>query len=68
MARWRQLIVDSGAVLRIEQLIGDRVTAALHRIGPGLPALVRDALGELAVRCTDRAGSDADDRGHGPTT
>src|SRR6201992_3184945 len=56
VARWRQLIVDSGAALRIEQLIGDRVTAALHRIsGPGLPVFVHHALAELAVRCTDRA-------------
>jgi geranylgeranyl diphosphate synthase, type I len=56
VARWRELIVDTGATVRIEQLIAHRVAAASDRLaGSGLPRFVRDALDELAVRYTDRA-------------
>jgi len=56
VARWRQLIVDTGAAVRIEQLIAHRVAVASDRLaGSGLPRFVHDALDELAVRYTDRA-------------
>jgi geranylgeranyl diphosphate synthase type I len=56
VSRWRQLIVDTGATARIEQLIAGRVSAARQRLaGSGLPGFVAGALGELAVRYTDRA-------------
>jgi geranylgeranyl diphosphate synthase, type I len=58
--RWRQLIIDTGATVRIEQMISDRVTAAcaaLTHSGAhgGLSPFVRDTLIDLAVRFTDRA-------------
>jgi len=54
--RWRQLIIETGAPARIEQLIGARVTAACDRLADGgLHPFVRLALTELAVRYTDRA-------------
>jgi geranylgeranyl diphosphate synthase type I len=54
--RWRQLIIDTGAPARIEQLIADRVTAACDRLaGSDLSPFVRHALAELAVRYTNRA-------------
>jgi geranylgeranyl diphosphate synthase type I len=58
--RWRQLIIDTGATVRIEQMISDRVTtacAALRRGAAhgGLSPFVRDSLTDLAVRFTDRA-------------
>ena len=54
--RWRQLIIDTGAAVRIEQMIGDRVTAACAALSHGgLSPFVRDALTDLAVRFTDRA-------------
>jgi geranylgeranyl diphosphate synthase type I len=62
--RWRQLIIDTGATVRIEEMISDRVTAAcaaLTRSGAhsgahgGLSPFVRDTLIDLAVRFTDRA-------------
>jgi geranylgeranyl diphosphate synthase type I len=53
--RWRQLIIDTGAPARIEQLIADRVTAACDRLAGGdLSPFVRHALAELAVRYTNR--------------
>ena len=53
--RWRQLIADTGATVRIEQMIGERVTAARDRLaGSGLPRFVREALRDLAVLYTDR--------------
>jgi geranylgeranyl diphosphate synthase type I len=56
LGRWRQLIIDTGATVRIEQLIGERVTAACGRLaGSRLNPFVRGALADLAVRCTDRA-------------
>src|ERR1700759_1075992 len=33
--RWRQLIIDTGATVRIEQMISDRVTAACAALGHG---------------------------------
>jgi geranylgeranyl diphosphate synthase type I len=62
--RWRQLIIDTGAGVRIEQMISDRVTAACAALNHGgaqdgahggLSPFVRDTLIDLAVRFTDRA-------------
>jgi geranylgeranyl diphosphate synthase type I len=54
--RWRQLIIDTGAPARIEQLIAERVTAACDRLAASdLGPFVRHALAELAVRYTNRA-------------
>jgi len=54
--RWRELIIETGATARMEQLIGERVTAACGRLAAGgLSPFVRNALTELAVRYTDRA-------------
>ena len=58
--RWRQLIIDTGATVRIEQMISDRVTAACAALRHGadhggLSPFVRDSLTDLAVRFTDRA-------------
>ncbi len=58
--RWRQLIIDTGATVRIEQMIGARVTAACAALRHGtahggLSPFVRDSLTDLAVRFTDRA-------------
>jgi len=58
--RWRQLIIDTGATVRIEQMISDRVTAACATLTRGaahggLSPFVRDSLTDLAVRFTDRA-------------
>jgi hypothetical protein len=58
--RWRQLIIDTGAGVRIEQMISDRVTAACAALTSGaahggLSPFVRDTLIDLAVRFTDRA-------------
>jgi geranylgeranyl diphosphate synthase type I len=56
ITRWRQLIADSGATVRIEQMITERVSAARNRLaGRGLSAFARGALDDLAVLCTDRA-------------
>jgi len=54
--RLRGLITDTGAVGRIEQMIACRVTAAGDGLaGAGLDGFVLAALGDLAVRATDRA-------------
>jgi geranylgeranyl diphosphate synthase, type I len=54
--RWRQLIIETGATVRIEQMISDRVTTACAALGHGgLSPFVRDTLIDLAVRFTDRA-------------
>ena len=54
--RWRQLIIDTGATIRIEQLIRERVTAACDRLADsGLSPFVGRTLTDLAVRYTDRA-------------
>ena len=53
--RWQQLIEETGARDRIEQLIADRVTAATALLrGARLPALPHEALALLADRCTSR--------------
>jgi geranylgeranyl diphosphate synthase, type I len=53
--RWRELIIDTGATARMEQLISQRVAAACDRLATGgLSPFVRHALTELAVRYTDR--------------
>ncbi len=53
--RWRELIIDTGATARMEQLISERVAAACDRLTAGsLSPFVRRALTELAVRYTDR--------------
>jgi geranylgeranyl diphosphate synthase, type I len=54
--RWRQLIIDTGATVRIEQMISDRVSTACAALGrAALSPFVRDTLTDLAVRFTDRA-------------
>ena len=54
--RWRQLIADTGATARVEQMITERVIAARGLLADGaLPRFVRDALSDLAVQYTDRA-------------
>jgi geranylgeranyl diphosphate synthase type I len=60
IARWRHLIGETGAVERIEEMIGSRVAAALASVrsaaveGARLDSFVLAALGELAVRASDR--------------
>ncbi|EUA22717.1 polyprenyl synthetase domain protein [Mycobacterium xenopi 3993] len=54
--QWRTLIAATGAVELIEQMIAERVAAALEllssdRIDHG----VRDALADMAVACSQRA-------------
>src|ERR1700761_5057547 len=54
--RWRELIIDTGATIRIERMISDRVTAACAALGRGgVSPFVRATLTDLAVRYTDRA-------------
>jgi geranylgeranyl diphosphate synthase type I len=54
--RLRDLITDTGAVGRIEQMIASRVAAACDGLsGAGLDGFVLAALRDLAVRATDRA-------------
>jgi geranylgeranyl diphosphate synthase type I len=53
--RWRQLIAETGARIRIEQMISRRVSAACDRLAAGgLNDFVLGALRDLAVRYTDR--------------
>lgn len=53
---WRNLIVASGAVQWIEQLIADRHTRALNFLdGVAIPDFARAALADMAVACTQRA-------------
>ena len=55
IARWRQLIADTGATARIEQMITERVAAARGLlVGSALPRFVRETLSDLAVLYTDR--------------
>jgi geranylgeranyl diphosphate synthase type I len=54
--RWRRLIVTTGAVQRIENMIDARVSSALNELGDlriGEP--VRAALTNMATVCTERA-------------
>jgi geranylgeranyl diphosphate synthase type I len=54
--RCRALITATGAVELIEQMIADRVTAALDVISTGrINQSVRDALANMAVACSQRA-------------
>src|ERR1700761_5390840 len=54
--RWRELIIDTGAIIRIERMISDRVTAACAALDrSGVSPFVRVILTDLAVRYTDRA-------------
>lgn len=54
--RWRSLIIASGAVQWIEQIIDERLTRALDCLGSvDLPETTRRALEEMAVICTERA-------------
>ena len=54
--RWRALIIASGAVQWIEQLIGERLTQALGCLDAArIPEATRAALHDMAVVCTRRA-------------
>jgi geranylgeranyl diphosphate synthase, type I len=56
LARLRELIAGTGAVRRIEQMIGSRAAAACDSLSDaGLNDFVLAALRDLAVRATDRA-------------
>jgi len=56
IARWRSLIVATGALEWIEQLIDSRLTQALELVETGpLDPVVRDALADMAATCTERA-------------
>ena len=56
VARVRELIDRTGAVMRIEQMIDSRVRAACAGLdGAGINDFVLAALRELAVRATTRA-------------
>ena len=53
--RWRSLIIASGAVQWIEQLIDDRLKRALRSLdGLAIPQNTRAALEDMAVACTER--------------
>jgi geranylgeranyl diphosphate synthase, type I len=55
IARWQRLIEQTGAPTRIEQLITERVTAAIAALrGARLPASAQQAMVHLADRCTTR--------------
>jgi len=54
--RWKTLIVETGAVQLIEEMIGDRVASARDHLGDlAIDEPVRTALAEMAAVCTDRA-------------
>jgi geranylgeranyl diphosphate synthase type I len=54
--RWRSLIMATGAVEWIEQLIGTRLARALDLVDAAqMNATVRTALAEMASACTERA-------------
>jgi geranylgeranyl diphosphate synthase type I len=56
LERWRTLIVTTGAVQRIEDMIGSRVSSALNELADlriGEP--VRAGLANMAAICTERA-------------
>lgn len=55
IARWRNLIVATGAVDWIEQMIAERVSAAVERLGDvRIDDSVRAVLAEMAAVCTRR--------------
>lgn len=54
--RWRGLLVATGAVHRIEQLIDQRLAEAMDHLDAGvIPEIPRNALEAMAVVCTKRA-------------
>ncbi|MCV7310171.1 polyprenyl synthetase family protein [Mycobacterium paraffinicum] len=54
--RWKALIVKTGAVAMIEEMISDRVASAREHLGDTpIEEPVRAALDEMAAACTDRA-------------
>nr|WP_235892614.1 polyprenyl synthetase family protein [Mycolicibacterium hodleri] len=54
--RWQSLIVASGAIEWIEQLIDERLKRALDCLDDvGIPHAIRTALEDMAVYCTERA-------------
>ncbi|OBG94457.1 polyprenyl synthetase [Mycobacterium sp. E136] len=54
--QWRKLIVATGALEWIEQLIDSRLTHALELLDNGqLDPMVRTALADMAAACTERA-------------
>lgn len=54
--RWKALIVETGAVRLIEEMIGDRIASACEHLGDlPIEGPVRTALAEMAAVCTDRA-------------
>ena len=56
LERWRALIIASGAVQWIEQLINERLTQALGCLDTAdIPEMPRAALEDMAVVCTKRA-------------
>lgn len=56
IARWKALIIETGAVGLIEQMISDRVASArAHLDDLPIEEPVRIALDKMATACTDRA-------------
>ncbi|ASW91480.1 polyprenyl synthetase family protein [Mycobacterium marseillense] len=56
IARWKALIIETGAVGLIEQMISDRVASARAHLGDlPIEEPVRIALDKMAAACTDRA-------------
>ncbi len=54
--RWKALIIETGAVGLIEQMISDRVASARAHLGDSpIGEPVRIALADMAAACTDRA-------------
>jgi geranylgeranyl diphosphate synthase, type I len=54
--RWRTLIIASGAVQRVEDMITDLVTSARNELCDlAIDEFVRDALDSMATVCTERA-------------
>ena len=54
--KWKALIVSTGAVQWIEQMISDRVTTARDTLcDMAIPESVRPALADMAAACTERA-------------
>lgn len=54
--KWKTLIVETGALSLIEEMIGDRIASARdHLSALPIDEPVRTALAEMAAVCTDRA-------------
>ena len=57
LERWRTLIVASGAVQQIEEMIDELITSARKALADmTIDGFVREALDNMAGVCTDRAG------------